>query len=516
MPVVPLKPFVGINKDLSPEDLPMGAWTDAQNVRFRNGYAELFRGQVEAYPTAPIAPLSAFPVYVGTAAYWIALSATKAYVVTGTPAVWTDITRASGNYAATTDLNWNGGVLNGVPVLNNGIDTPQAWTPVATTQKLVDLPNWPTGYKARVVRPFKNYLFALGITTDAGKYLPHSVRWSAAADPGTLPLTWDATVSGSEAGQFDLEGASPVVDCLPLRGSLIVYKQNSTHVFAYVGGQFIFQQTLLFANSGMLAPDCAVEVEGAHVVLTTNDVIIHDGQTARSALDKVTRDWLFKGIDAQGFSQCFVTKNSFYNEVWVCFPELGETSCTRALVLNLKDGTSSFRQLPGVTSASFGPVDDSASNTYDGQTGSYDESLRSYNENEFGAGQERLLMCAPGRPALVLVDSGTRFFGEPISGYIVRTGITFGDPNTVKTIQRIRPRWGNTPPGSVFQIRAGASMTLDGAITWSPVVTYTVGTTFSADTFATGRFLAIQVISSTAASWRIDGMDIEYVVRGGY
>lgn len=516
MPITPLKPFVGINKDLSPEDLPNGAWTDAQNVRFRNGYAELFRGQIEAYPTAPIAPLSAFPVYIGTTPYWLVLGTAKAYCVTGNPAVWTDITRASGVYAATNDLCWNGGVLNGVPVVNNGIDTPQAWAPVATTQKLVDLTNWPTGYKAKVVRPFKNYLFALGLTDNTGKYLPHSVRWSDAADPGTLPLNWDSTVSGSQAGEFDLEGSSPVVDCLALRGNLIVYKRNSTHLFSYVGGQFVFQQSLLFSNSGMLAPDCAVEVDGTHIVLTTNDVIVHDGQSTRSALDKVTRDWLFKSIDADGFNLCFVTRNSYFNEVWVCFPELGQTRCTRALVLNLKDGTSSFRSLPGVTSAAVGPVDDSASQTYDGQTGTYDESLRSYNENEFGAGQERLLLCAPDRPALVLADAGTRNFGDPIQATMTRTGITFGDPNTYKTIQRVRPRWGNTPPGTQIKFQVGASDTLDGAISWAPVVTITVGADFTVDSFITGRFLAIQVLSYTAASWRIDGMDVQWVPRGAY
>ena len=43
-----LTPFAGLNKDLGVSDLPLGAITDCNNVRFREGYAELCLGQANA------------------------------------------------------------------------------------------------------------------------------------------------------------------------------------------------------------------------------------------------------------------------------------------------------------------------------------------------------------------------------------------------------------------------------------------------------------------------------------
>ena len=43
----------GLNADLTPEELQMGVWSDAMNMRFANGYAQRFNG---------LAPIFAAPV----------------------------------------------------------------------------------------------------------------------------------------------------------------------------------------------------------------------------------------------------------------------------------------------------------------------------------------------------------------------------------------------------------------------------------------------------------------------
>jgi len=180
-----LTPFTGLNKDLGAADLPLGAVTDGGNVRFREGYAELFLGQANAYTTCPIAPYSAFPVRTGSTIYWLVMGAAKGYCVTGAPATWTNVTRSvGGDYSASLDTLWNGGVLNGVPIVNNGVDVPQFWSTIAPGTPLAALTNWPGTATCRVMRPFLNYMFAFDVTK-AGTRYPHRVKWSHPADPKT-------------------------------------------------------------------------------------------------------------------------------------------------------------------------------------------------------------------------------------------------------------------------------------------------------------------------------------------
>lgn len=511
-----LAPFLGVNKDLSIADLKDGFVTDASNVRFRESYAELFLGQEEAYGTPPIAPISAFPVRIAGARYWLVLSQTKAYAVTGSPAVWTNVTRQTAsvdvNYAASLDTLWNGGVLNGVPILNNGVDAPQMWSPAGAGTKLAALSNWPASTTARVLRMHQNFAFALDVTKSGTRY-PHRLKWSAPAEPGTVPVTWDETDDENDAGERDIPGSGYLVDALSLRQSFIIYKEGSTHICTYAGAPFIWNTQQLFATSGMLSADCAVEIDGTHVVLTASDVVRHDGSSVQSIVDKATRRWLFQNIDSSNYDRCFVTKNVYFNEVWVCFPELGQTSCTRALVYNYKDGTTSFRSLPSVTSGNTGLVEATIGSTIDSKTQPIDSYTASFDENEFGAQLERTMLCAPSRPALVLADSGTQSFGAFVSAYMERTGLAMGVPDRVKLVTRVRPHF-RAPTGTVLTFRIGGHMDLYGPVTWSAPITYTVGVDQSVDGFASGRYLAYRIESVSAYQWRLDGMDLEFNVKG--
>lgn len=512
--ITELSPFVGINKDLPAHEVATGVVTDALNVRFREGSAELFTGQTEVYQPAPLAPLSTFSTRIGTDRYWLALGQTKAYCVTGSPPVWTDITRASSDYAASLDTLWNGGVLNGVPILNNGVDVPQVWAPVSTAQKLTALPAWPANTLVRVLRPWRNYMFGFDVK-QGGNRFPHRVMWSHSADPGTVPDSWDISDTTKDAGEFDLAGVGHVIDALPLRDALIVYKENSTYSAKFVGAPFMFQFQEVFSSSGMLSPDCAVEIDGSHVVLTSNDLIRHDGTQMQSVIDKVTRRWLFKNIDSAMYNRCFLTKNVYFNEVWVCFPELGATRCTKALVYNYKDGSISIRELPGITGAGTGLVDEGADQTFDSASGSFDSDVSPFNQSEFGAQLTRTVLCAPDRPALVLVDSTPQYFAENVQAFAERRDITLDVPNQIKTVRRLRPRV-TAPAGTVLNFKMGAQMTQDGEMEWSDAIPFVVDEDVSVDAFVAGRYLAWRVESNTSNAWRLDGLDMEVTANGGY
>ena len=71
----------GVLRDGLPHELPLNAWSDGRNVRFREGYAEKFAGHAEAYGESLIVPYHVHSLNVG---------ATQAYTIEGatTTAAW--------------------------------------------------------------------------------------------------------------------------------------------------------------------------------------------------------------------------------------------------------------------------------------------------------------------------------------------------------------------------------------------------------------------------------------------
>src|SRR4051812_32315763 len=117
----------GVIRDMPPYQLPPEAWSLGENVRFTDDSVSRLLGETQIFGTPGVAPY--FAQYISSASqpWWLYTSLTKAYVYDGSS--HTDITRAvGGNYGATGALDWNGTILGGIPILNNGIDVPQYWS----------------------------------------------------------------------------------------------------------------------------------------------------------------------------------------------------------------------------------------------------------------------------------------------------------------------------------------------------------------------------------------------------
>ena len=94
--------------------------------------------------------------------------------------------------------------------------------------------------------------------------------------------------------------------------------------------------------------------------------------------------------------------------------------------------------------------------------------------------------------------------------------MTLGDPNAIKVIKGIRPKIdGNS--GATVSIQVGSSMTPDGAVTWAPAATFTIGTDFKVDTFSIGgRYMSVKFSNIDYAPWRMKSFSIDYVSTGAY
>jgi hypothetical protein len=517
---VPNAGAIGLNKDLSQHELPTGAWTDAQNIRFLDGYAYQFYGHGEVYNGPAVVPQHLLPVVVGTQRYWLYASLTKIYAVTisGGAAVHTNLTRQTASvdvdYAATAN-SWTSTLLGGIPVMNPGntVDPPQMWN-LNIANRMTALTNWPASTYCKALRGYKNFLVALNVTKSGTNY-PFMVKWSHPADPGGVPISWDPADTTKDAGEADLaEGYDPIVDGLQLRDSFIIYKEASVWRMDYVGGPFVFRFQKVLGTSGALNRNCIVEVDGYHVVLTGSDVIAHDGVNASSILDKQTRRWLFQNIDVDGAGLCFVFKNPFFNEVFICFPAIGATVPNMAIIWNYKDKTVSIRQIPNVNHAAFGPVDNGLTGNWNQDSAPWASDLTLWNGPDFVPSTARCLMGSNDQK-LFMMDASSSFDGVLPSAYLERRGLSLGKPESIKLVRGIRARiTGN--PGETVLVRVGSQDDPWNEPVWGPTVTHTIGSTVADDLLVSGRYLTVRFESGSAYQWRLDSYDLDVMEAGDW
>lgn len=501
---------VGLNADLSAHELPPNAWTDCNNVRFADGYASVCLGYKEVYPGSPIVPYHLTPTLIDGNRYWVVAGAAKLYCVVGT--TYTDLTRSvGGDYTATPNA-WTSTLLSGLPILNNGTDDPQSWD-LDTANNFVDLPNWPANTTCKSLRAYKNYLIALNITVSGQNY-PYMVKWSDSADAGSLPGSWNEADPTVDAGETDVaaEGGE-IIDGGQLRDTFIIYKRHGMTRMTFNGSDSIFTFEPFEHTQGILARNCWTEVNGMHFVVTGSDIVLHDGNTVHSVVDKATRRDFFSRIDPQYTDRTFVYRSAFTNEVIVAFCVDGSTYCNKGLIYNYVDKTISYRDLPNLTHANSGLVESSLAGTWADEDGSWEDTSATWNENEYTPDAVRVLMASSAQK-IYFADAANNADGVAFSAFMERIGLNFGSPETRKLVRAVIPRIRGTT-GETVTISVGASDSPYASPNYDSV-SYTIGSDLRAYLIAEGRYVAIKIASGTAQQWTADSLDMDVVTTSEF
>lgn len=517
MPVlrIPRAGAVGVIKDIQAHDLPVGAWSDASNIRFLDGSALQFYGHSQAYSAPSVAPQYVMPIDVGSSRYWIYATAAKQFCVTNTggASVHTDLSHVT---ARTGTVNaWTGVNFGGIPILNAGDGKAPMFWDLNTANKFVDLTNWPANTSCKSLRSFKNMLVALNVTKSGTAY-PHMLKWSNLADPGALPTSWDHTDATKDAGELPIvQGQGAIIDGLELKDSFIVYKEASAHRIDYVGGAFILSNKQIFGMSGLLNRNCAVEFDGYHLAVTTSDIVVHDGYSASSVLDKKARRHFFQSIDSEYAHLVFAFKNPFLNEIFIAYPSIGSTVCNQAVVYNYVDKTVSFRSLPSLNHAACGPVDNTLANTWAADADTWASDLTAWNGPDYTPYTVRVIM-ASADSKLFLLDGSASFDGVIPTAYLERRGLGLDDDEHMKLVSRVRARiTGNN--GETVIVKVGGHNTDPNADPeYAVTMTHTIGETLSCDCLVVYRYPAIRFESGTAYAWALHSLDIELSQDGEY
>lgn len=511
MPIatIPALGQYGLVADQPAQEIPDNAFSGVSNMRFRDGSAVRFTGHRAIFDATSVVPYSLATFGSATARFWIHSGLASTFADDGTTR--TDITGTS--LTGGVDNKITGGSLSGLYIQNNEIDPPKYWDG-NTANNLATLTAWDANWRVKFIRPFKNYL-VYGYPTKSSVTYPHTVGWSAAADPGTPPSTYDPASATTDAGDVPLgETPDKLVDGLPLGEIFVIYKEQSAYRMEYIGGQQIFSFKRIPGNYGMLAANCAASTPKGHVVLANGDIVLVDGFGEPQSL-VVGRDknWFFSTqLDSTYGSRSFAVAYPTKNEAWIYYPQVGSSVCDKVFVWNWIDNTWGIRDAPNVTAAACGLLTYPAGLSTDALSGNTDDLVGATDSNDFTPNDSRLIM-ASAASALYLADSGGTFAGTAVSAMLERTGMAFGDPDTVKLLKSITPRV-SAPAGTVLTIQFGASMSAEVAPTWSDAVTYTVGTDVKAFSFAQGRFLAYRISSTSTQPWSVKSMDFEIQSTG--
>lgn len=519
MPVLTIENIsdVGIITDIRPQNLPANAFSRGENVRFIGQGIRKFEGHSQVFGDVSVDPYWLLPVQTPSVAYWIYAGLTKVYVTDGSSHF--NLTRQTAavdvDYAADVDLNWSGGIIGGIPVLNNGVDDPQMWNPVNTGQRLESLTydasnTWAdVNYKASVIRPYRDFLVALDVTKN-GDRDSKLVKWSTSAITGTVPSTWDELDDTEDAGEYPLtQTGGDVIDCLTLRDINIIYKDDSVWAMSYIDGPDIFRFYQLFGDVGILTRRCVKEFDGKHFLVSAGDVVVHDGTQKESVISDRRRNELFSSIDSDGFQRVFVTPNYARHEMWICYPSSGNASPNKAMIWNWRDNTWGDRDLPQSPHIGFGIINDSsAPTTWDADNNVWNSDTTTWDAKTFTPTDRKLLMAAT---QLYEIDSTTQFDGVNISSSIERTGLHFDQPDKIKTCNGIWIRANGT--GDIT-VTVGSEMVAGEGVSWGAPQTYTLNTNKKIGCRASGRYLAYRIESSDLGIQEIMGVAFDVRLRG--
>lgn len=521
----------GVNQDIAPHELAPEFFTSARNVRFSDLQFSHFLGEKTVYNSPVVLPYGLHCFLLSGTFIWVYMGLAKIYAITGQ--THTEITRLSGNYTGTVADKWVSGELNGVGIFNNGLNQPQAWLPISGSQRLVDLPNFASIYtRADVVRPFKNFLIALGVT-ESGTYHPYVLAWSEPADPGAVPVSWNYADPTKLAGKVAISSeGGPLVDCLPLGNVNVVYQENAITIMQPTGNLAVFKLEGIATTSGLLARNCAAEIKldtggknvKAHFFVSGEDIALFDGSVVQSLISERLRSTIFSMIDTTHYKKSFVATNPLNKEVWYCFPETGSDICTLALVWNWQRNIFTFRELKQISAMKSGPIDEAGDMTFDAtsDTGTFDSGLGAFDSGGFDQSRPRILMARSIAQKLLYGDVTNQFSGESYYAFAERIGLALvgqdrqGQPKVDIQSRKLCTEVWIRATGDPFDVTVGSQQTLTGPVTWSASKVFDPDSMTKLDFTVEGKLLAIRFSSGSNVHWAVQGYDMNIEITGKY
>lgn len=546
---------LGLITDPPDHTLPIGAWSEARNVRFRDGFIERV---LEPQLIEGSEPVSGHPpIWVeqwvdNNGAQAVYASTTKLFKWEQSLSQWVDVTNVGGDYAPSD--YWQSFAWGQSVVFNNESNKPQILYP--NTSNFVDLPNWglissdpanpqrdiDTDARCRVLRPYGNFLVAINVRENtSAEDFPNRVWWSGPATKSNSPAAgdnplWDYADLGSLSGIRDVANEDgPLVDQLQLGAVNIIYSQHSATSMQLTGDTttiFTFNRAL---DYGVANTQAVAQFNNYHFCVSLDTVYTHDGSNMIPLIDGRVQDAFFGAEPDFEFIQ--VEHNIREKEIHTLlqFKTAGvSVAPERAIFLyNYKDNnfsvldafTDSGDNRRNITALSYGSRSPDnttwADLTADGTTWE-DLTNQGITWADFTADPSGQELFWIGNGGLYVVEQDEALNPEK-RYYVARFHIDLSDldPSITsdkwKQLTQVYPHisYGTSVGDSLTQITVSWSNTLQSPPLNPQVVQYDPQTQIKCDFRTTGRYLGLEVDVVGPGPWRMTSMDYEVQITYG-
>lgn len=539
MPKAPLRNLAqfGVITDVDPYDLPLGAWSMGVNVRFQDGRVQ--RGPVWRAVDSSLGGTS--PRYV--AAVDTNASNDTLYIgyLNGTIKQWSNGSELDVTHAAWTPSDaeaiWSHCSLAGVTYINRADRAPWGIRNVDTTFQSVT--GWDPTHTCRLLRAYAGALVALNVTK-AGVEQPNLVKTSdIVTDPQTMPPSWDHTDPSTNAVENTLtEMAGPIIDAAVLGDALIIYGSNEAWVMEADGSDAVYRFRKLRYSVGAINANCAVEVDGKHYVFGPNDIVVHDGYSKTSIVDKRVRRFIFRSLNLAKASRFFVVHNQAIKTIHFCFVSgdaytafPNSTFCNRSADYDYANDRWTFSDLPLV---SYGTLASPAlaTLTYDTVSASYETIGGAYQDLEDGQKKTPYFVGEASATfslsqSLYAFDlyGGEGLVNAPVDENatagmtLERDGIDLDELNEslsgYKIILSVQPEARVDPDGAPLMFSFGASDFYGVSPAFSAPQSYRDNDAeYKLDFTDHGRYLSMRITYDDYRSMSLSGFDLELETTG--
>lgn len=385
--------------------------------------------------------------------------------------------------------------------------------------------DWAATDSCAVMRTYNDFLLALNVTKGTNEF-PTMVKWCHPLQYSpnlNTGITWDINDTTKLAGENPIgEMKTPIRDGLPLSRSFIIYSQDQVWSMDFTGAADVFNFRKVFSTGGIIGTNCVVEIEAKHYVFGEDDLYAHDGMSIRSMADEKVRKKVFSEMDRNKRDSFFVHHDSTTNLIYFAYvskdPDAafpGTDYCNMAAVLNYRNNTWSFMDLPNLCGAAETNLSLDQAGFPNGSPTLTPRVSVMLGVTDLGNSLTESRVYAVDTPDVGLVNLVPH--PETVKPVVLeRIGIELDkeanfEIRSYKTVKAILPQVLFKNDTGNLKFTLGASDYIDGPVYWQDEQTFDHINDYKVDTRASGRYLALRATSDTADYFRWLGYDIDTI-----
>ena len=167
-----------------------------------------------------------------------------------------------------------------------------------------------------------------------------------------------------------------------------------------------------------------------HVVVTQDNIIVHNGNSTESILTDRQQITLFAAMNRDAAHTSFLFLNKAKDEIWFCFPESAQLQPTRALVWNARNGKGAISYATGITfrNAILGDTQGVSAETWDDGSDEWDLETGPWSQ----VYRQKMVLCSPDNVKFYQLDLGTTRDGLSYAPVLTRRILGLWDKSGVE------------------------------------------------------------------------------------